>query len=74
VIKKHRKHRKIHDAVRASLQDHFAFQELSAADIVQWVKWFCSTHGSPVFYETPVPQDGMWKTDNPNYKVSFFDS
>jgi hypothetical protein len=56
--------------VRASIQDHFAFQHYSVADIIEWVKWFCSTHGSPVFYETPVPQDGAWMTSDPGYKVS----
>jgi hypothetical protein len=62
---------KIIDFTRASLQEHFSSERYSVADIVEWVKWFCGTHGSPVFYKTPVPQDGVWKTDNPDYEVSF---
>jgi len=62
---------KIQDFMKASLQEHFSSEQYSAADIVEWVKWFCSTHGSPVFYETPVPEDGVWKIDHLDYKVSF---
>jgi hypothetical protein len=67
------KHGKVQDIVRASLQGHFSSEGYSPADIIEWVKWFCSTYGSPVFYETPIPQDGAWNTDDPDYKVSFFD-
>lgn len=63
---------RIQDTVRASVQGHFTSEQFSAADIVEWVKWFCSTYGSPVFYETPIPQDGVWNTDDPSYKVSIF--
>ena len=63
---------RIHDIVKLSVQEHFSCMQYSAADIIEWVKWFCGTHGSPVFYETPVPQDGVWKTNDPDYKVSCF--
>jgi hypothetical protein len=60
---------RIHNAVRASLRAYFIAKRFSPADIVDWVQWFCSTHGSPVFYETPVSQDGAWDTKDPNYQV-----
>jgi hypothetical protein len=63
---------RILDLVKASVQDHFLSERYSATDIVAWVEWFCATHGSPVFYETPVPQDGQWDVNSADYEVSFF--
>ena len=60
---------KIHDLVKTTLQSYFASQQYSPAEIVEWVEWFCGTYGSPVFYETPIPQDGPWDSTLPEYKV-----
>jgi hypothetical protein len=60
---------KLLDFVKVSLQEHFLSEQYSAADIVEWVQWFCGTHGSPVFYAVPVPQDGEWDVNSPNYQV-----
>jgi len=58
---------KIHDAVKVVVENHFSSQRFSPKDIVEWVKWFCATHGGPVFYETPIPQNGVWDTEDPEY-------
>jgi hypothetical protein len=63
---------RILDFVKTSIQDHFISERYSATDIVAWVTWFCATHGSPVFYETPVPQDGEWDVNSADYEVCFF--
>jgi hypothetical protein len=60
---------KIHDVVKSSLQSYFASQQYLPAEIIEWVEWFCATYGSPVFYETPIPQDGIWDPTLPGYKV-----
>jgi len=60
---------KIHDLVKTSLQTYFASQWYSPAEIANWVEWFCDTYGSPIFYETPIPQDGVWDSVLLGYKV-----
>jgi hypothetical protein len=57
--------------VKASIQEHFLSEQYSAMDIVAWVEWFCATHGSLVFHETPVPQDSEWDVTSTDYKVDF---
>jgi hypothetical protein len=58
--------------VKASIEHHFSLNKYSTTEIVKWVKWFCGTHGSPVFYETPVPQDATWDANDPDYEVNSF--
>ena len=58
--------------MKVSVEHHFSLQNYSTTEIVKWVKWFCGTHGSPVFYETPISQGGIWDADDPNYKVKSF--
>jgi hypothetical protein len=60
---------KIHDFVKMSIQKHFSSERYSPAEIVEWVKWFISTYGGPIFYETPIPQDGIWDPAQPGYEV-----
>jgi hypothetical protein len=63
---------KIHDAVKRALDRYFLTKKFTSTDIVRWVKWFCGTQGSPLFYKVPVPQTGVWNNrEDPGYKVSY---
>ncbi|KAJ8473941.1 hypothetical protein ONZ45_g16112 [Pleurotus djamor] len=59
---------KIYAAVSSSLARHFNGLQLSASDIVEWTRWFRGTWGSPIFYQVPIPQDGVWDDRLPGYK------
>ncbi|KAJ8462088.1 hypothetical protein ONZ45_g18061 [Pleurotus djamor] len=59
---------KIYAAVSSSLARHFSGLQLSASDIVEWTRWFRGTWGSPIFYQVPIPQDGVWDDRLPGYK------
>jgi len=47
-------------------------QQYSPVEITEWVQWFCATYGGPVFYEMPIPQDGIWDPKVLGYQVCLF--